>query len=141
EAQAEPAPTDSTPPAARSFDARRLFSYARREGLELRRDPIRLTLAILGSAILMLVLGYGISMDVENMSFAALDRDQTTLSRDYLLDVSGSRYFVERPPIRDYAELDARMRAGEISLAIEIPPGFARDIARGTPVSVGAWID
>src|SRR5690606_12141476 len=71
EAQAEPAPTDSAPPAARSFDARRLFSYARREGLELRRDPIRLTLAILGSAILMLVLGYGISMDVENMSFAA----------------------------------------------------------------------
>ncbi|MHA0112104.1 hypothetical protein ACXYUI_34400, partial [Klebsiella pneumoniae] len=34
-----------------------------------------------------------------------------------------------------------RMRSGEISLAIEIPPSFARDIARGKPVEVGAWVD
>ena len=91
--------------------------------------------------MLMLVLGYGISMDVEDLAFAVLDRDQTTLSRDYALNLSGSRYFIEHSPIRNHAELDQRMRAGEISLAIEIPPGFARDIARGTPVQIGAWID
>jgi ribosome-dependent ATPase len=123
------------------FSFRRMFSYNRREALELRRDPIRLTLALLGSVMLMLVMGYGITMDVENLSFAALDRDQTTLSRDYLLNLSGSRYFIERLPIKDYTELDRRMRAGEISLAIEIPPGFARDLRRGTPVAVAAWID
>jgi ribosome-dependent ATPase len=124
-----------------SFSFRRLYSYTRRESLELRRDPVRLTLALLGSAILMLVMGYGISLDVENLSFAVLDRDQTTLSRDYALNLAGSRYFRERPPISDYSELDRRMRAGEISLAIEIPPGFGRDVRRGTPVAVGAWID
>jgi ribosome-dependent ATPase len=134
-------PTASARSTRRRFDPRRLLSYARREGLELRRDPIRLALAVVGSALLMLVMGYGINMDVENLTFAALDRDRTTLSRDYLLDVSGSRYFTERPPLRDYADLDARMRAGEIALAIEIPPGFARDVARGTPVTIGAWID
>jgi ribosome-dependent ATPase len=123
------------------FSLRRLYSYTRRESLELRRDPVRLTLALLGSAILMLVMGYGISLDVENLSFAVLDRDQTTLSRDYALNLAGSRYFSERPPISDYTELDRRMRAGEISLAIEIPPGFGRDVRRGTPVAVGAWID
>lgn len=132
-----PAPTQR----AGSFSLRRLFSYTRREGLELRRDPVRLTLALLGSVILMFVMGYGISMDVEDLSFAVLDRDQTTLSRDYALNLEGSRYFIERPPIKDYAELDQRMRAGEISLAIEIPPGFGRDLRRGTPVAVGAWID
>ena len=73
-------------------------SYTLREALELLRDPIRLTLAMLGSAILMLVLGYGITMDVENLTFAVLDRDQTTLSRDYVLNLSGSRYFTERRP-------------------------------------------
>src|SRR5690606_15008654 len=46
---------------------RRLLSYTRRESLELRRDPIRLTLALLGSVMMMLVLGYGISMDVEDL--------------------------------------------------------------------------
>lgn len=59
------------------FSLRRLFSYTRREALELRRDPIRLTLALLGSAILMLVMGYGITLDVEDLTFAVLDRDQT----------------------------------------------------------------
>ena len=125
----------------RWFSLGRMFSYTRREALELRRDPIRLTMALLGSVILMFVMGFGISMDVENLSFAVLDRDQTTTSRDYTLNLSGSRYFLQRPLITDYDELDRRMRAGEITLAIEIPPGFARDIARRTPVAVGAWID
>ncbi|MDR9435399.1 MAG: ribosome-associated ATPase/putative transporter RbbA [Thiohalophilus sp.] len=120
---------------------RRLFSYTRREGLELQRDPIRLTLAVLGSALLMLVLGYGISMDVEDLTFAVLDRDQTTVSRDYRLNLSGSRYFQEQAPLQSYAELDRRMRSGELSLAVEIPPGFARDLARGDQVEIGAWID
>ncbi len=120
---------------------RRLFSYTRRETLELARDPIRLTLAGLGSVILMLVLGYGISMDVEDLSFAVLDRDDTVASRDYALDLAGSRYFIERPPIADDTDLDRRMRAGELSLAIEIPPGFGRDLARGSSVEIGGWID
>jgi ribosome-dependent ATPase len=130
-------------PAARDgfFSLRRMFSYNRREALELRRDPIRLTLAMLGSVILMFVIGYGISLDVEDLTFAVLDRDRTAISRDYALNLAGSRYFIERPPIKDYAELDQRMRAGEISLAIEIPPGFGRDLQRGTPVAIGAWID
>lgn len=130
-----------TPHRMAFFNLRRLYSYARLEALELHRDPIRLTLAGLGSVILMFVMGYGISMDVADLTFAALDRDQTTTSRDYVLNLSGSRYFIEREPLHDYTDLDRRMRAGEINLALEIPPGFARDIARGTPVQVGAWID
>ncbi|SEP84985.1 ribosome-dependent ATPase [Faunimonas pinastri] len=125
----------------RFFDFRRMFSYTRREALELRRDPVRATLALLGSVMLMFVIGYGINMDVENLTFAVLDHDQTTSSEEYILDIAGSRYFEERPPIADYADLDRRMRNGELSLAIEIPPGFARDIARGHEVQVGAWID
>ena len=135
--------THTAPPPAtsRSFDLRRMLSYSQREALELSRDPIRATLALIGSVILMFVIGYGINMDVENLSFAVLDQDQTTVSQNYTLNLSGSRYFTEKPPIRDYADLDRRMRAGEISLAIEIPPGFGRDAARGRPVAIAAWID
>lgn len=125
----------------RWFDPRRMFSHARREALELWRDPVRMTLAILGSAILMFVMGYGINLDVEDVTFAVLDNDQTAISRDYTANLQGSRYFIERSPIKDYADLDRRMRAGEISLALEIPHGFGRDITRGRPVAIGAWID
>ena len=125
----------------RAFSPRRLAAYASREGRELTRDPIRLTLAALGTVLLMLVLGYGLNMDVDDLTFAVLDRDDTTVSRDYIAGLSGSRYFIERPAVTSYAELDRRMRSGELDLVIEIPPGFARDIARGTPVEVGAWVD
>ena len=125
----------------RYFNPRRMFSYTILEALELRRDPIRAILALVGSIILMFIMGYGISMDVEDLTFAVLDRDQSPESRDYVLNLAGSRYFIEKEPIVDYADLDRRMRSGEITLAIEIPPGFGRDIARGRKPEVGAWID
>lgn len=127
--------------AGRSFNLRRMLSYTLLEALELRRDPIRATLALVGSILLMFIMGYGINMDVEELSFAVLDRDQTTTSRDYTLNLAGSRYFVEQAPITDYDDLDRRMRAGELSLALEIPSGFGRDIARGRQAQIGAWID
>lgn len=128
-------------PPHRAFSAQRALSYMWREMLELRRDPVRATLALIGSLVLMCVIGIGISLDVEDLTYAVLDRDQTELSHDYALNLSGSRYFVERPPIADYAALDRRMRDGELSLAIEIPPNFARDVERGAPAQIGMWID
>ncbi|MDE4917902.1 ribosome-dependent ATPase [Cupriavidus metallidurans] len=124
-----------------SFSLGRMYSYLWRESLELQRDPVRLTLALLGSVILMLVMGFGISMDVEDLTYAVLDRDQTTLSENYALNIAGSRYFVQKPPLESYADMDARLRSGKLALAIEIPPGFARDVARGKQVQIGAWID
>ncbi|MFK5142598.1 ribosome-associated ATPase/putative transporter RbbA [Klebsiella pneumoniae] len=124
-----------------AFSLRRLFSYSRREALELRRDPVRSTLALLGTVILMFIMGYGISMDVEDLRFAVFDRDQTLSSQGWSQNLAGSRYFIEQAPLRSYDELDRRMRDGELAVAIEIPPNFGRDIARGTPVQIGVWVD
>jgi ribosome-dependent ATPase len=119
----------------------RLYAYLFREALELARDPFRASLAVVGSVVLLMVMGYGITLDVENLTFAVLDRDQTVVSNDYALNLGGSRYFVERPRLADYDDLDRRMRSGEVSLAIEIPANFGRDVSRGRPVEVGAWVD
>ena len=123
------------------FSPGRLVSYMWQETLELRRDPVRASLALFGSLILMFVIGFGISMDVEDLSFAVLDRDRTGLSENYTLNIAGSRYFIEKDPLTDYDEMDRRMRSGEISLAIEIPSGFARDVQRGRDVKIGMWVD
>ncbi len=137
-AMATPPPRRARPP---SFSLRRLWATLWRETLELQRDPVRATLALAGSLILMVVMGFGISMDVNELRYAVLDRDQSTVSQNYTLNLAGSRYFREQPPIADDAELDRRMRSGELALAIEIPPGFGRDVRRGRPAQVGAWID
>jgi ribosome-dependent ATPase len=143
-APAAPAATPAAEPPRhghRAFSLRRLLSYTLCESLELKRDPVRCTMALAGSLMLMVVMGLGITMDVENLRFAVLDRDQSGLSQNYTLNIAGSRYFAEQPPIADYDDLDRRMRSGELSLAIEIPPGFGRDVQRGAQVRIAAWID
>jgi ribosome-dependent ATPase len=123
------------------FSLRRLLGYAYRESLELWRDPIRLAFAVFGSVLLMFVLGYGISLDVDKLRFAVLDRDGTPESRDYARQITGSRYFVEQPALHSVAELDQRMQSGEVSLAVEIPAGFGHDLRRGQRPEVGVWVD
>jgi ribosome-dependent ATPase len=143
-ALAEPLAEPTPAPAHRGagpFSLARLAAYARREGLELRRDPIRLTFALLGSALLMMVLGYGMTLDVEDLTFAALDRDDSPASRDYLTSLAGSRYFVRRAPLRTADDIDRRMLTGELALAIEIPPGFGRDVTRGRAPAIAVWVD
>ncbi len=142
------AQTGSEPPVSagasasdKAFSLRRLLGYAYRETLELRRDPIRLAFALIGSVLLMFVLGYGISMDVEGLRFAALDRDQSPESRAYIQNIAGSRYFIEQPAIIDDAALDRRMKNGELVLAVDIPVGFGRDLRRGHWPEVGLWVD
>ena len=78
----------------------RIWAFARREAIELLRDRVRLSPSrSLGPLILMLTFGYGISFDVENLTFAVFDRDQSAESRELIESFAGSRYFREQPPI------------------------------------------
>jgi ribosome-dependent ATPase len=123
------------------FSLQRLLAYTIRETLELLRDPIRLGFSLLGTTLLMLVFGFGVSTDVNNLSFAVLDRDQTPESRAYLEELRGSSYFTEKAPLANDAELNTRLKSGDISAAIEIPPSFGSDLKRGRPVWVSALVD
>jgi ribosome-dependent ATPase len=126
---------------AELFSVRRMFAYTIREALELVRDPIRLAFALLGTAFLMLIFGFGITTDVNSLSFAVLDRDNTYESRAYLEELRGSPYFIEQAPLKDATDLQSRMKSGQVTATIEIPPGFGRDVKRGRPTEVSAWID
>ncbi len=130
-----------TPARWRLFSLQRLLAYTIRETIELIRDPIRISFALFGTAFLMLVFGFGISNDVNNLTFAALDYDKTHESRAYLEELRGSSYFIEKRPLVDYADMHKRLQSGEIDAAVEIPPDFGRDLERGHPSWVGAWVD
>ncbi|MDJ0630852.1 MAG: ribosome-associated ATPase/putative transporter RbbA [Rhodobacter sp.] len=123
------------------FDMRRTAALSYREFLEVLRDPVRLAFAFLGSMFLLLMIAFGISHDVEDLRFAALDLDQTPESRSYLSNLSGSRFFVETGAARSLDQLEDWLVTNDITLALEIPPGFGRDVKRGASPQVSAWID
>jgi ribosome-dependent ATPase len=145
-AGAAAAPTAGAAPpyadtASGRFSLGRVWAFARREAVELLHDRVRLAFAVLGPILLMTVFGYGISLDVDHLPFAILDSDNTVSSRLYADSFRGSKYFVERPPIYNYQQLNQRLRNGELRLAVEIPSGYERDMQRGRQPEVNALVD
>ncbi len=137
--EAPPEPEHSTPP--KGFSLSRVWAFARREAIELRHDTVRLVFAVLGPLLLMVVFGYGISLDVNHLTFAVLDFDGTAASQRYADSFRGSIYYDEKKPITTYAELDRRLRNGELRFAVEIPSGFQRDLLAGRQPTVMAYVD
>ncbi len=118
----------------------RTGAFARRETMELLRDPVRLAFAFLGPLLLLTAFGYGISFDIEGLRFAVLDRDQSYESRVFLEQFSDSKYFVERAPLLDELEIDRRLRSGELRFVIDIPPSFGRDLLQGRWPQASFWL-
>jgi hypothetical protein len=146
------APPPPEPPAAEGptqhsndtqgrFTFSRVWAFARREAIELMHDNVRLAFAIVGPILLMIVFGYGISLDIDHLPFSVLDFNGTQASRAYADSFRGSEYYDEKSPISDYGELDRRLRNGELRFALEIPPGFQRDLIREHRPTVGAHFD
>ena len=143
EAPSPAAETIETEPLAppKHFDIARLWAYARRETVELLRDPIRMAFAVFGPIILMFAFGYGISFDIENLATAAFDQDDTPQSRELLQGFEGSRYFSMQPPITSAEEAERRLKSGHTQIVVEAPPGFGRDLLNGRKPEVDATVD
>ncbi len=119
----------------------RTWAFARREAMELKRDPIRLTFALLGPIILLLTAAWSISFDIERATFTVLDRDQTHDSRLFIEHFEGSRYFHRRADILSIEEGQSLLQSHKVTLVIEVPPGFGRDLQGGRRPDVAFYID
>ncbi|WP_374255752.1 ribosome-associated ATPase/putative transporter RbbA [Aquabacterium sp.] len=149
QADATPAqPTDTQAAASRpdvsdrlSTWFARMWAFARREAMELKRDRIRLAFAIMGPIILLLTAAWSISFDIERIGFAVLDRDQTHDSRQLIEHFAGSRYFIEKRPLLSTDDINRRLQEHDVSLVIEIPPNFGRDLQAGRHPDIGLYLD
>ncbi|RWR11616.1 ribosome-associated ATPase/putative transporter RbbA [Paenirhodobacter populi] len=133
----EKAPAPSAPRAALT----RLWAYATRETMELLRDPIRLFFALLGPVILMITVGFGISFDVNRLSFAVEDQDQTAESRRLAEQFSAIRQFGTQDPLSGTQDMMQRMGRGDLAIALEIPDGFGKELRQGKVPEVSIWLD
>jgi ribosome-dependent ATPase len=120
----------------------RAWAYAHNETMQILRDPIRLAFAFVGSALLALVFGFGITTDVERIRYASFDLDRSPESRGYLEQFAGSpRYFHHTPAVLSAEEGLRRLQSDDVSVVLEIPPMFGRDFRRGSGPEVLAQVD
>jgi ribosome-dependent ATPase len=139
----EPAPPPAQPKQS-PFRLRlgRMLAYTHNETMQILRDPIRLAFAFIGSALLMLVFGFGITTDVERIRYASLDLDHSPESRRYLDQFAAAHpYFARTPPARSAEESLARLQSDDVSVVLEIPPSFGKDFRRGSGPEVLAQVD
>ncbi|WP_298571488.1 ribosome-associated ATPase/putative transporter RbbA [uncultured Aliiroseovarius sp.] len=126
---------------ATRFSLQRMLAFTAREAMQVRRDPVRLVFSFVGSALLLLIMSFGISQEVRNIPFAVFDLDQSPESRAYLSGFQESPWFSERPPISGVDELVSRMASGELALALQVPPDFGRSVRRGETPEIAGLID
>jgi ABC-2 type transport system permease protein len=123
------------------MNLRRITAVATKEWKETVRDRLFLLMAFLLPPLWMVVFGYGLVLDVEHVPFAVLDRDQSSLSRDYLYRFIESRYFDYRGSVHDERDIDRLLGDTAIRMAIVVPDRFAERLLAGRSVTVQTLLD
>lgn len=121
-------------------DRQRLAAMVRKEFLQQLRDPQTLRVMLLAPVLQMVVLGFAVTNDLKNVNVAVLDEDRTPQSRRALDVVASTGYFRFRP-LDSQRALTQALDNGSEQATIHIPPGFARQLARGRTAPVQVMTD
>ncbi len=119
----------------------RLFAIARKEMIQLRRDPRSLLLAFALPLLLLVIFGYAISWDVGDIRIAVLDQDRSAESRELLDTFRSSGYFTVVRYLDRPAEIVPLLERAEVQAVLGIPPGFASDLRSGRQAALQAIVD
>ncbi len=119
----------------------RLFAIARKEFHHVTRDVRTLFLVTIAPALLLLTLAYVFSFDADNFKLIVLDQDRTSLSREYVADLTSDGTFHTVAYVERYEEIDEWLQAGRAQAALVIPPGMAAALQALRPAPVQAILD
>jgi ABC-2 type transport system permease protein len=114
------------------FRLRRLLAITRKEVVQLKRDKRSLVFAFVLPLFLLIIFGYAISWDVRNIAMVVLDYDHSQASRAIVDAMRSSSYFVVVDEVARPADVDRLIDRGAATLAITIPPDFAKKLRSGT---------
>lgn len=118
------------------FAAWRIYAVARKEMLHIVRDPRSLGMAIAIPMLLLVLFGYALTLDVDNVPMVVWDQDSSQASRELVSRFLGSRYFSLRGYTQDYKQIERAIDSGDALVGLVIPTGFAGKTESGREASV-----
>ncbi|HOQ87562.1 MAG TPA: ABC transporter permease [Phycisphaerae bacterium] len=119
----------------------RTYAVARKEMLHVLRDPRSLGMAIAIPMLLLVLFGYALTLDVDNVPLVVWDQDSSQVSREFLSRFLGSRYFSLRGYVQDYRQIERAIDSGDALVGLVIPTGFAGQIESARQASVQMIVD
>ena len=119
----------------------RVVAIARKESIHILRDPRSLGMAIVIPMLLLLLFGYALSLDVDNVPTVVWDQNHSQSSRELISRLGGSRYFSLVDSVNSYPEIERAIDKGQALLAVIIPAEFAGRIESNRPAPVQAIVD
>jgi len=118
-----------------------VLTISKKEWLEIWRDRIYFTMAFVFPLVMILVLGFGLSFEVEKMPFAVVDYDNSDQSRDYSYKFISSRYFDYKGSAASAKKAEELIDKSDVSFVLVIPPEFSKNILKEQTAEVQAQID
>lgn len=119
----------------------RVWAVARKELIQIWRDPLSLAMAFLMPVMLLFIFGYAITLDVTNLKTVVHDPDRTMLSRQLADAFQASGNFRIVGVVDDRREIDEYLDSGKASVAISIPADFSEAIKKGRAASLQVIVD
>lgn len=120
---------------------RRLLAVARKEAIQIRRDARSLAMAFAIPMLLIVMYGFALTLDVDNLPTIVYDQDRSAASREFLRGFTESGYFTVVATARAWPEIERALDGGRAQVALVVPPNFARDLDLGRRVAVQALLD
>lgn len=121
--------------------AGRIGAVVRKEFIHVGRDPRLLAVVLVMPIIQLLLFAYAISFDVRNLPTVVVDLDRTPDSTAYLRAYEASGLFQVTAHESTLADVDESFARNEARVAVVVPAGFARSLARGEAAQVGVFVD
>ena len=119
----------------------RVWAIARKEAIHILRDPRSLGMAIAIPMLLLLLFGYALSLDVDNVPTVVWDQSASHESRELISRFDGSRYFSIVDHVSSYRQVERAIDSGQALVALVIPTDFAGRIESGRVAPVQAIVD
>ncbi|HEV2400254.1 MAG TPA: ABC transporter permease [Candidatus Sulfotelmatobacter sp.] len=119
----------------------RLRAIAVKEFVQILRDARSLIIVILMPVILVLLFGYGVSLDLKHLPAYVFDQDGSQQSQDLLKHFQSNQYFDVVRVVDNYPALVRAIDDGSAKMGLVVPWDFSDRLRDGRPVSVQALID
>jgi ABC-2 type transport system permease protein len=119
----------------------RIWAVARKEFLHVLRDARSLGMAIAIPMMMLMLFGYALTLDVDNVPLVVWDQSGTDQSRELIAQFAGSRYFSLRNYFDNYADIVLAIDSGRTLAAMVVPRDYAQRIAAGRDAEVQFIVD